>query len=312
MGVALEKAPNLTVLSAHPRLTFQKYGYTWTIETKGDVSTYTVSDGVRSQSWPIRYAFGVGAQTFLIENGGRYYESLVTYYPKIAGLDITMGSERVQPHDLVQAMGILASNEEITSCFGCHTSGGVSQGQLHFESLRPGVDCEHCHTGATAHMQSMQQGTTGPAPKKLGDLTAEDLSNFCGQCHRTWDTVVRLRLWGTINVRFQPYRLANSKCFLGDDKRIACTGCHNPHQDVVRDDASYDRNCLACHSTNSTMHLQAISKSSDKPKEIARTCPVSAHNCVSCHMQKIELPGGHTVFTDHDIRVIRPGDRYPN
>jgi formate-dependent nitrite reductase cytochrome c552 subunit len=33
---------------------------------------------------------------------------------------------------------------------------------------------------------------------------------------------------------------------------------------------------------------------------------------VSCHMPKINLPGGHAKFTDHEIRIVRPGDPYPN
>jgi hypothetical protein len=29
-------------------------------------------------------------------------------------------------------------------------------------------------------------------------------------------------------------------------------------------------------------------------------------------MPKVELPGSHSVFTDHQIRIVRAGDRYPN
>jgi formate-dependent nitrite reductase cytochrome c552 subunit len=138
-------------------------------------------------------------------------------------------------------------------------------------------------------------------PQKLGNLTAEDMSENCGECHRTWSTVVRMRTWGENNVRFQPYRLANSKCFLGNDKRISCTACHNPHADLVREEASYDRNCLACHA-----------KSAPAAASLQKPCPVSDKNCVTCHMPKVDLPGSHSVFTDHQIRVVRAGDRYPN
>ena len=188
---------------------------------------------------PIRYAFGVSSQTFVLEYNGHYYESLVSYYPGAAGLAITMGSERLRPRTLVEAMGRAAPDEEITSCFGCHSSGGVEQGKLKLESMKPGLNCEHCHAGANAHQEALSQGKPAAAPKKLGKMDAEDISEFCGGCHRTWNTVVRMRTWGEVNVRFQPYRLANSKCFLGNDKRISCTACHNPHANLVRDDASY-------------------------------------------------------------------------
>jgi len=29
-------------------------------------------------------------------------------------------------------------------------------------------------------------------------------------------------------------------------------------------------------------------------------------------MPKVTLPGGHMKFTDHQIRVVKPGDGYPN
>jgi hypothetical protein len=301
MGIGIQLPADQVAPKEHARLTFESNGYKYVIERKDGLSTYTVSDGANSLSLPIRYAFGVSAQTFVFEYGGHFYESLVSYYPTAGGLAITMGSERLRPHSLVEAMGRQTSNEEIVSCFGCHSSGGVSQGKLTLESMKPGLDCEHCHAGANAHLEAMSQGKAAAAPTKLGDLSAEDMSKFCGACHRTWDAVVRMRVWGELNVRFQPYRLANSKCFLGNDRRISCTACHNPHTNLVTDDASYDHNCLACHA-----------KSSPAGAAPQKSCPVSDSKCVTCHMPKVELPGSHSIFTDHQIRIVHAGDRYPN
>jgi hypothetical protein len=199
-------------------------------------------------------------------------------------------------------MGRKTSDQEITSCFNCHGTGGVTQGKLTLGSLKPGLNCEHCHTGADAHMQAAASGKPAPVPRKLGEMAAEEMSNYCGECHRTWESVVGLRLFGEKNVRFQPYRLANSQCFLGDDKRISCTACHNPHADLVRDESSYDRACLACHSTKTGA---AAAGAMQKP------CPVADKDCVSCHMPKVQVPGGPTMFTDHEIRVVHAGDPYP-
>jgi hypothetical protein len=132
-------------------------------------------------------------------------------------------------------------------------------------------------------------------------MDAESISNFCGQCHRSWDDVVRNHWHGQAFVRFQPYRLQNSKCFSGNDPRISCLACHNPHQPANRSDVSYDSKCLACHSEAKTSHAST-----------AKVCTVSKNNCVSCHMPKVELPGGHTSFTDHQIRIVKPGEAYPN
>jgi hypothetical protein len=126
-------------------------------------------------------------------------------------------------------------------------------------------------------------------------LTAEEISNFCGQCHRTWDEIASHGPQGIGNVRFQPYRLTNSKCYDTEDKRISCIACHDPHQEVVQDIRSYDSKCLGCHAGKQAK---------------AKGCPVEKQNCVSCHMPKLELPGAHFKFTDHEIRVVK--GEYPD
>jgi hypothetical protein len=114
---------------------------------------------------------------------------------------------------------------------------------------------------------------------------------------------------GVPNVRFQPYRLTNSKCYDSDDKRISCLACHDPHEPRKRDAAFYDSKCTACHST-ATKVTPAAFKESDKRS--APPCPVSKANCVTCHMPKVEIPGSHFHFSDHQIRIARPGAPYPN
>src|ERR1035438_7833200 len=59
MGNAIELPPDQENLKAHPKLTFEKNGYAYTIERQGDLSTYTVRDGAGELSLPIQYAFGV-------------------------------------------------------------------------------------------------------------------------------------------------------------------------------------------------------------------------------------------------------------
>jgi formate-dependent nitrite reductase cytochrome c552 subunit len=73
--------------------------------------------------------------------------------------------------------------------------------------------------------------------------------------------------------------------------------CHDPHREINRIDASYDRNCQACHAGG---------------KKAALRCKVAQNNCVSCHMPKIEIPGSHHKFTDHDIRIARVNAPYPD
>jgi hypothetical protein len=305
MARAIELPGTNPTLKAHPKMTFRKGAFSYAVETVGDKSTYTVTDGTNTISLPIRWGFGTGGQTWVLERQGKLYDSLVSYYPSIEGLDITMGEERIAPHTVEEAMGRELAPSEAKACFGCHASNAVLKGNLNLQSMELGVTCEHCHAGTNAHLIDALQGQFDSAPPKLGKLSSEDVSTFCGQCHRTWDAVLRGHFEGEINVRFQPYRLANSKCFDGADPRISCLACHDPHQDVVRQDSFYDPKCLSCHASSTQAGTVAAPAG-------AHACPVAKANCVSCHMPKVNLPGGHAAFTDHQIRVVKPGEPYPN
>ena len=137
--------------------------------------------------------------------------------------------------------------------------------------------------------------------RKLSALNAEELSDLCGQCHRTWAQIAAEGPHDINNVRFQPYRLVNSKCYDPSDRRISCAACHNPHQEVVALDSFYDRACLACHAAG---HVAG-------GKSGAKSCPTAKENCVTCHMPKLELPGSHYKFTDHRIRIVNAKAGYP-
>jgi Cytochrome c554 and c-prime len=307
MAHALVPAGQNPLFKMHPRLTASRGTYFYALETEGSNTTYTVSDGTGSISVPIHWTFGMRMQTWVLEHDGRFYESMVSYYPVSNGLATTVGDERLTPHSLEEALGRELTASDTRQCFGCHSSNAVSDGQLKLMSMQPGVTCEHCHAGSTVHLLDSTQGFLDSAPPKLRQISSEEVLRFCGQCHRTWETVVRKGERGVSNVRFQPYRLANSKCFDGADPRISCIACHDPHTDIVRDAASYDAKCLACHGMKS-------GGSTALPKPGAKRCPTATANCTSCHMPKVEVnsPGGLLKFTDHTIRRALPGDPYPN
>lgn len=303
MGRAMALTPANPVLRDNPKLTVKKGAYTYTVETRGTESIYNVSDGMRTIAIPIQWNFGAGAQTWMLDYNGRRYESAMSFYPSIPGLDFTTGDEDLKPQTLEEAIGRQIFAPEVKVCFGCHTSNSFSNGKLALDSMRPGVKCEHCHTGSTAHVADAVNGDYESAPRDLRKLSSEDISNFCGQCHRSWETVVRNHWRGELTVRFQPYRLANSRCFDGADPRISCIACHDPHVDVVRDEASYDSKCLACHSAAGAAAVAG---------KHAPACPKAQSECVTCHMPKVKLPNGHLTFTDHQIRIVRTGEKFPN
>src|SRR5215469_9900824 len=57
MGRALLIAGDDTTLKANPKLSVKKGAYTYTVETNGDKSTYSVTDGTRTITLPIRWTF---------------------------------------------------------------------------------------------------------------------------------------------------------------------------------------------------------------------------------------------------------------
>lgn len=298
MGRALQLPGDNPELTTHPKLTYTIGSYTYTVETQHGQSQYIVSDGTRSISLPILWSMGAQAQTWVIQNDGRMYESLVSYYPTLNGLFTTVGDEHMDPKTLEEAIGRPLTQEDVTTCFGCHSTNAVQDHKLNLATLKPGLTCEHCHTGSMEHLNSAMHGTKRVDPPSLSDLSTDDISSFCGGCHRSWELVVRAGWKGTSNVRFQPYRLANSKCYNGNDPRISCIACHDPHQKVETSVAYYDSKCLACHTT---------------PRQAnAKVCPVSKINCTTCHMPKTPFPGGHFIFTDHQIRIVKPGEPYPD
>ncbi len=307
MAHALEPAATCRILHAHPDLTRRIGPYTYHIVTQGGRSTYSVTDGKSVFSVPIVDAFGQGhaGQTYVYQHNGAYYESRVSFFNDTQDLDLTMGYRGSHPTNVEEAAGRRTSAEEARDCFSCHSTAAVRGGQLQVEHLMPGITCEGCHGPGAAHVEAIEKGDSkSPNIFNQGRLSTQDLSDFCGSCHRSWQQVAMMNLEGIQDLRFQPYRLENSRCFDTTDPRISCLACHNPHHEVRTDAAFYDSKCLACHrSRGESVKLSAA--------RTAPACPVSPKNCVTCHMPKYELPGAHFKFTDHDIRIVRAGAPFP-
>jgi hypothetical protein len=299
MGQALETVAACAILKKSPDLQFQEGPYHSRIVRQGDASILTVTQGTESFTIPLLWAFGRGraGQTFVFHYGESFYESRLSFFDALGALDLTMGAANSKPQNIVEAAGRRMGILEERQCFGCHSNGGVSDGKLHTEAMVPGVGCQSCHGPAEKHVAAVSAGdAAGAKMKHLADLSAEDTAELCGQCHRTWSQIAVSGPRGVNNVRFQPYRLANSRCYDAADRRIRCTACHEPHSVLETNLASYDAKCTACHST--ALHT--------------KVCKVAKANCVGCHMPKLDLPGAHAKFTDHQIRIARAGAPYPN
>jgi len=299
MAKALTPAGACEILQRNPNLIFREGAYETRITRDGDRSILTVTGGGETVTATLLWAFGRGqaGQTYVFERDGIFYESRVSFYNALRGVDLTMVAQNARPANIEEAACHRMGSRDALECFGCHSTGAVSGGRLHLETIAPGVGCASCHATAAKHAAAIRAGDLAAAKMpKLAASSAEEMSEMCGRCHRTWSQIAMSGPRGVLNVRFQPYRLTNSKCYSVTDARMRCSACHDPHGSVDTNVAAYDARCTACHSTAGH----------------TKTCTVSRKDCVTCHMPKIELPGAHARFTDHQIRIVRPGEAYPN
>src|SRR5262245_2354382 len=102
MGRALEPVTSSEILKANPKLTFRSGPYSQSIVRSGDQSIYSVTDGQSTFSEPILYSFGQGkaGQTYVFKHNGNFYESRLSFYKDVQGLDVTIGYPRDVPPSL--------------------------------------------------------------------------------------------------------------------------------------------------------------------------------------------------------------------
>jgi hypothetical protein len=308
MAHAAEAGAACEVLKSRAPLTFTNGNYTYRIAREGDRAVFTVGDGARTISEPVLFCFGQGVagQTYIFQHDGAFYESRVSYFQTPRALDITILHPRAVPSSLEDALGRPLSREAAQGCFNCHTTAATGDTRQQFERASPGVSCEACHGPGERHVAAMRaKNVNDPRIFNPANLGALELSQeFCGACHQSFDTVMSLDAQGgAANIRFQPYRIYNSRGHLTDDPRMSCVACHDPHDELRHDAAYYDAKCLACH-LSSARELKTQARS-------APACPVATKQCATCHMPKVELPEMHYKFTDHWIRVVKAGAATP-
>jgi hypothetical protein len=305
MAKALLRPEESDILRSHDGQTFQLESYIYKLEHTPNGYQFAVRQGAELATQPISWVFGDGgiSQVYVTERQGKFYESHFSYYSGTDAFDRTTNQPR-RAESLQSAVGRTMMPDEVRRCFACHAAGVTTQGD--FNNVTMGVTCETCHGPGADHVAAMKAGVEGGEALIMnpGRLDRTASVDFCGSCHMTWVDVQLSDATGAPTIRFPAYRLLNSKCWAKGDSRIACVGCHDPHQNTVHDSAYYDQKCLSCHVTTTAAKVTA-----DHP---GKACPQSDHNCVSCHMPKQEFPDTHHSFTDHDIRIVRAGQSVPD
>ncbi len=307
MGEASLLPAQNKVLNHQPRLSARNGADIYRLArlSNGD-EIYSVTAGGQTAQATLQWAFGLGyaGQTYLYQAQHIWHESRVSYFKQIHGLDTTIGYSPRPPRNLHAALGRRMGQDEARACFVCHTTGAVRTGQFLPAQATPGVTCEQCHGPGSAHVAAMRAHRYAqPQIFNPAQLSPGRQADFCGNCHRTLMMVMQMGVSGILDVRFQPYRLSLSKCYNPSDARITCLACHDPHHALVKKISWYDDKCLACH-------IHRGQKTSWQMP--GQACPVAQRRCVSCHMPKLALPGAHHLFSDHYIRIVKPGAAYPD
>lgn len=280
----------------------------------------SVAQGEHRISQQLGWTMGAGdlGRTFLYEADGHWYQSQLSVYTKGIMLDVTTGLSLDPSTKLTAALGTVLTPQDTRLCFSCHTVHATTASGFDPLHAEAGLGCEACHGPGLDHVnKETETGKVVKVTRTAGQqgtgsvfnpakLSPADSIDFCGSCHRTFADATLSVGDGTSTavVRFQPYRLEESKCWrVTQDERLTCVACHDPHQALDRDPVSYDKQCLQCHAPGSTAPLS---------QHAANVCPKATTQCVSCHMPKVPVGSMHGEFTDHFIRIVRPGDSFPH
>jgi hypothetical protein len=284
---------------------------------------FTLPESKDPTPHPLTWAFGSGAisQVYFTPETLTANESHFSYFDGTHGFDVTpaqptligapAGPATQSADSTHKEVGRIVPMPETRRCFACHAANVPAAGPI--KDVIAGVTCEACHGPGGDHVAAMRAGLPGGSlvmnPAHLGPVDEVD---YCGSCHATSIDVQLSGGMGLPTVRFPAYRLENSACW-SNDARIQCTACHDPHQPLSHDTAFYDQRCLACHQLalhQPALHQKDVSAKPDSAHP-GRACPIASKDCASCHMPKYEFPDVHHKFTDHQIRVVKPGEHVP-
>ena len=296
------------LLKTQEKIDFSQPPFAYAISRSGAQESYSVSNGSETISEPLTWAFGTGnnGQSYLLLHQGKLYEARLSYYAAYKKFAITPNHPAAPAESLDKAIGRHIADDEAQKCFACHTQGSTMKDKFDPAQAIGGITCEVCHGPGATHVAAQKSGL---AESGVGfELNPAHLSpaesvDFCGACHRTWWDVTLAGLSGVGTLRFPAYRLEKSRCWGTGDARVTCVACHDPHQPLVKNAASYDSRCLSCH-------VASVGAKADANHPGA-ACPVSTKECTSCHMPKYEVPDMKTKFTDHMIRVARKDGGFP-
>ncbi len=265
----------------------------------------------------VKYALGSGTRgvAYLVERGGRLFESPISWYGQKHQWDLSPGYEEQNAH---------FDRPIEPHCLFCHAN-RVEPVELSVNQYKPpiflghAIGCERCHGPGELHVrgQTLVDGRDVSIvnPRHLEPALRSDV---CEQCHLLGDQRIdRLdrdpfdyRPGLPLSEFFAVYARASdqghkavghveqmklSRCYRESQGRLGCISCHDPHQvPAPEEKIEYFRErCLACHE-----------QSGCSVPEKVRLSQSASDDCVKCHLPRsASVDIVHTATTDH--RVLR-------
>ncbi|WP_422924103.1 tetratricopeptide repeat protein [Singulisphaera sp. PoT] len=244
----------------------------------------------------VTYALGSNhqGQTFLSEDAkGQCRELRLSRYPNDPTWDRTMEHPEAPP-DREGYSGRPISAEALRRCLHCHATNfrAVQSPSGHPEANDSGIGCERCHGPGGNHLQSVATKFSDLAIARPKLAPAARVVELCAECHKAPGSA-KANEPGFI--RYQAPTFIQSRCYSEGRTGFSCVTCHDPHRPTSRDPKSYEATCLSCH---------AAGKDQAQAKNQASPCPVNAkHDCLRCHMPRVNNAVPRAIFTDHHIRI---------
>jgi Tfp pilus assembly protein PilF len=306
---------------------FEAFGLLHRVEQRGQRMIHSEArfgaDGqpLASSEVDIQFVLGSGARgrSYLINNGGRLFQSSASWYVSNQKWALPPGYEGHDRH----------FDRPITpECLSCHAN-QVNAVPHSMNAYRTpifegySIGCERCHGPGELHVDTSDKLDI-VNPKNLAPALRDSV---CEQCHLSgegrilrhgrqledfrpglplhlfWAVFVKKDRSGGRKLLSHAEAMRESKCYQKSNGALGCISCHDPHVLPTPEErvVYYRGRCLKCHGEKGC----SLAPAERQTKE---------NNCIACHMQSINPTDvAHVTLADHSIpRRPDSGDNLPD